>query len=333
MTVRQAIVAGSIGPVYVNETGNRDAISGGGPVYLNETAETVTSWFEPLSDPLRKAAIIALIAPSFFAPVAPPTSAVSIGWFAPFSDPVRIQPDASRQRGRLEVTINIAPLNWFDPLAEPVRLPPNIGVANQQAYFAPVAPVIVTPPTVWLVPLSEPVRVVPNLGAPRQQAFFAPAIQPVPPQFFVPWTDPVRTKQGLLASLQQSLAETLALPNLIVNGIAFYEPWSEPTRLKPRTSDFYAAPIQQPVVVPAWFFEPLGEPTRRKWVPLTDYSIGLVSYPTPNPPVTITLTMSIQEAKDDLAEFGVYLYNAPTTAKVSVVQIQAIAGANVSIEG
>lgn len=52
-------------------------------------------------------------------------------------------------------------------------------------------------------------------------------------------------------------------------------------------------------------------------------------YPTPN----ITLTIGAFETGKDVGEFGVYLYNAIGSARVSIVQTPAIGGGNVSIKG
>jgi hypothetical protein len=45
------------------------------------------------------------------------------------------------------------------------------------------------------------------------------------------------------------------------------------------------------------------------------------------------MTMSAIESGKDIGEFGIYLYNTPTSARLSIVQIPAVAGGNVSIEG
>lgn len=239
-------------------------------------------------------------------------------WSYPWSEPVRFKRDP-------KATIAlIASGNWFvgaEPFGE------NILESE------------------WHYPWSGPVRTRPGLGAHLQP--FASFVNPTPQQdenearWHYPWSEPVRTRPGLSAAEQQFLFYP-SLP--ILRDISWFAPFSDPVRQKIGLAAFLQQfdSLQTPVVPPPstlllgfnWWSEPVREMPGLK----TQLQAFLFAPPRLLPTPDVTATMAATETNEDVALFGVYVYNpaTPSTAgpaiRTSVIEIPQDRGSVASIE-
>jgi len=160
------------------------------------------SWFEALSEPVRKKPRSpASLAPfGFFQPA--PSPFVATGWYANLSTPVRIKP---RLREGLQQFLayvpnqtTVTPFAWYANLSNPVRIKPGLR-ASLQRFFTADTTVIPTGRLLqWYANLSEPVRIKPGLKAALQQFLAAPS-RLIPTATITGILDAIETKDTMLA--------------------------------------------------------------------------------------------------------------------------------------
>jgi hypothetical protein len=133
-------------------------------------AETISAdrWAQPLSEPSRSRKPMHIGAQQFasFVQFAPFSERVSADkWFVPFSEPTRFkQIRISLHTGAQQFAsfVNYAPFDvlWFQSLSEPVRSRKPMHTGSQQfasyVQFAPFAETVTADR--WFVPFSEPIR-------------------------------------------------------------------------------------------------------------------------------------------------------------------------------
>lgn len=100
------------------------------------------SWFEALSEPVRKKprSPAALSPFAFWQPA--PSPFVATGWYANLSTPVRIKPGLKASLQPFFTTdTNVIPVStlmtWFDNLSDPVRIKPGLKASLQDFLAAP----------------------------------------------------------------------------------------------------------------------------------------------------------------------------------------------------
>jgi hypothetical protein len=236
-------------------------------------------------------------------------------WHQPWSEPVRqkILPAlavALIASGLFSpvLTPNIEPGKtyespWHQAWSEPVRVKPRLLEGLQQSYtsgfFAKIEPGS-TNAAPWLYPWSEPVRIKPHFPIGTEPFLAWDARPPIVSFAYYNWlTEPVRQKPGLGAQLQQFISlATPVEPSPKVELEGWYNWFSEPTRS--------LAGLQ------ARYQQALAQPPRL--------------LPTPQ----VTGILNAADSKD-IAEFSVVLYGKPVSARVSIVQIPAIRGGNISL--
>lgn len=246
------------------------------PPRLNP-AKDAPSWFEPLSEPVRRVGIAAALIAPFIA--MPPTPAqiepgqTFYGWKPEWSTPVWPLKGLPAHEQQSLAFVKAAPFpetvtesRWHQPWSEPVRIKPGL-TAALQPYNSPqnIFP-IPTQPTVawgWYFNLSEPVRTKPRLIE-SEQAFFTSITNPlVSFSWYANLTEPIRIKPDIHASRQ--LAFTYDLKPRV--SFSWYENLSEPVRVKPRLLEglqqFITTQPRNPIVSIAWYL-PLSEPVRFK---------------------------------------------------------------------
>jgi hypothetical protein len=121
---------------------------------------------------------------------------------------------------------------WHQPWTDPTRR--KIGASQYQGYFEP--------PEYPNFPVTRVVTTALGSQVSYRVRFFfqslaIPVLPPVPEvvtvdKWFEPWTDPVRTRPGLLAAQQDVSAdgEIIPKPSTLIEGWQY--PWSEPVRLR-----------------------------------------------------------------------------------------------------
>lgn len=227
---------------------------------------------------------------------------------------------------------------WSEPRNnKPVKIAAIALIASGLTYLNPTVGETVSLDK-WYAPLASPVRIKPNIGVPRQQAFFAEpfgetqAEAVLESKFHFPWTEPVRIKPGLKASLQLAFtADTNTFPTNV--GMGWYAPFPMPVRL-PKGLKFYLQryDTQDSVFVFNPFrlipyFMALSEPLRPK-PGLKAYLQQTAAYhprilPNPN----VTLVLAATETNNDVALFGLDVYNSSGTvtsgegARVSIIEV------------
>jgi len=208
---------------------------------------TVDKWFVPLSERLYPRRGLgahlqrADFATPFTQPPVPPTS-----WFSPLSEPVRLKRRAAEFPAffidpfALTRSENITVSSWFIALGEPVRVRPALRAALQM--HGVMDPGTFTPEKVtvdrWLIALSEPVRV--KRRVPDQPANFWHIKEEVVTldKWYVALSEPVRLKVGLGAHLQLAFATdpfSMTLPETVFVS-AWFATWRDPRWSVPQLS-------------------------------------------------------------------------------------------------
>ena len=184
---------------------------GGGPANIANLP--TTSWFSPLSEPVRfkvnKRLAVAINNQTF---TFDPIPLVSFSYFNPLSEPrrfkvglaIRDQPFFSFQ------PTPIIDISWFGVLSEPVRQKRRLREGLQS--FEPnknISPVVSFG---WYSSLSEPRRFKRRLMEGLQQ-FSVAALRPtILLDWFATLSEPVRLKRGLRKELQSILARAEFIP-------------------------------------------------------------------------------------------------------------------------
>jgi len=217
--------------------------------------------FSPWSEPQRpRPALLAAFQQSATlytdaTPIPPPT----LSWLPPPSGPIRIVKAIPTQFAFNQTTS--PPLRLFPPLSEPARPRPALPAALQQSatQYTDVTPVV-SRPLPWLMTTGT---VVTTKAIQAQFAFNAP--QAEQSQQFFPWSEPGRSKLGLPAALQQSVAQYTTTPAAVTSSQQ-YPPWSEPARtrgllaaLRQSVAQYTATPVVVAVSQP---YSPWSEPRR-----------------------------------------------------------------------
>lgn len=229
--------------------------------------------------------------------------------FSPLSEPIRPVFSPAKYKGGTTAAVSLYVLDWFTPFSNP-RQPPRLTpdfYAFSAGSVLPPPPAV--PPQVY-VAFAEPVRIKPGLIAalqPFRTSFGAQRLASPPLSWFAPLTEPVRIRLGLLASEQQFLSYLRFVPSPANFLEGWYNWLSEPVRtlrgLEPRLQQFLTIPNNTPI------------------------------------PPQVSLVLKVTETGIDIAEFGIYVYTPQPTppslqnANVSIVEIPAIKGGNVSIKG
>ena len=320
------------------------------------------AWFAPLSEPVREKIGTKAANQPFLAYVAARTqnypersgeinfaeetqfSKYSYAW----SEPVRVKPGV--QVGNQDALFfeEEPPIEmmaaWYDWLAEPIRLKPGVSASNQDALFFEEEPPIEMM-AAWYDWLSEPVRQKKGLGS-HLHLTWTFDTTPVPTGryygWYAPFSEPVRKKPELLAGLQRAFTQDVD-PVPLQRGMAWYANYSDPVRLpvglKANLQQTYAMDgdmVPLPSKIIAWF-QWFREPVRTL-EGLKVYLQQTVAYHpriVPNPDVTGT--MDAIENHQDVAIFGVNVYNGASSAssgqgaRVSITEVAASGGDPVSI--
>jgi hypothetical protein len=160
------------------------------------------SWFEALSEPVRKKprSPAALSPFGFFQPA--PSPFVATGWYANLSIPVRVRP---RLREGLQQFLayqdnptTVTPFAWYANLSDPVRIKPGLRTSLQQFFTGDTSVIPIERLIAWFDWLSDPVRIKPGLRASLQQFLAAPPrVLPTPTSFGI--LDALETKDTFLA--------------------------------------------------------------------------------------------------------------------------------------
>jgi len=209
---------------------------------------------------------------------------------------------------------NAAP--WLYAWSEPVRQKINGQLAVAliaSGLFAPVFVQTIEPgasnAAPWIYPWSTPVRFKTSVLAGDQPFFSYGDQKPVVSFSYYNWlSEPVRQKPGLGAWLQDY--DSLKTP-IIPSGANQIEGWYI----------WLTEPVRQPVGLRAWLQQ------------------FLAYHPRILPPSNVTAVMSAKETNNDVALFGINVYSSITPtinavlANVSIVEIPAVQGGNLSIEG
>lgn len=267
--------------------------------------EQFTSWFMPLSEPVRQNRISAASqAPSLFLTEAIFTETVTLDkYYQWWSEPVRQRPGL---RAQLDPFYFAEPFSqtqpervdeskWHYPWSEPVRLKPGLRVYLQQFYTADTSTIPLTKLEPWFNWWSEPVRQKPRLIAGANPDWFYGNQRPLVSFSWFNWlAEPKRFKPGLGAHLQQSTT---------------YD-----TKFVPSPGSF----------IQGWFTW-LSEPVREKLGLKSHLQQFLATPPRllPTPTTTATVTLNATETNLDVASFAVRVPNTspPVQAVVSIKEI------------
>jgi len=197
----------------------------------------------------------------------------------------------------------------------------------------------------WHQPWSEPVRTR-IIAVALIAASGAVVPPPVPPglygiSWYAPLNEPVREKIGLKAYLQKTNALEVPVQPLSSNLIQWFAPLSEPVRLKiglkVQDQPFFQFEPEPPEAMEIPWYGWLSEPVREKiglraWLQQTTaYPPRLL--PTPN----VTVTMAATETNNDVALFGINVYDSitpsgtGTSANVSIAEVPTENNAAASI--
>jgi hypothetical protein len=279
-------------------TGEQQAFSWG---YTTPAAEIITydKWGFPWSEPVRQKLGLRAYLQKFAADFPQTTGEVVTvdKWFQWLSQ--RPAPKWNVSESSFDFVVPDQSLGanfWYAPwpdFAGKKTFPTRLQQAFAWGGFFPPA---FDPKNLQYPPWSEPVRTKQGLLA-RLQTFFGYDPFPFTPvtQWLFPWTEPVRQKPGLKNYLQQT---TAFAPLPVFNPVGFtswYSPWRDPVRIRPGL----LARLQR------WLFEPDEKP----------------------PAVTITVTLNATEINTDEALFGINVYGAspaiPSQAgvKVSIMEV------------
>lgn len=226
-------------PVFVNETGQRNAIGPG--VFVNETVPAL-GWFTEMARPALRAASLAAVMASGC--VLPPV----------------------QTSGPEVVTVD----KWFQPLQVPVRARPPL--VNTQFAFVALQPAAPAAPSFdWYQALREPVRPVPGLS--RAAVGTGEAFVALPAVPSIGWLNPLSEpphRPSLITALQLGSARDLLFPSQeVITLDKWFQGLAEPRRAGPALS---RAHVQAGVIEPTLpfdirgWFQPLAEPTRRPWL-------------------------------------------------------------------
>lgn len=222
-------------------------------------------------------------------------------------------------------------------LATPVRIKPAVLVGDQPFLFTePEPPEFMEIP--WFGWLSEPIRIKPRA------AWFQPFATDTTPfptgrnlSWFVGLEAPVRNKSGIATPEQAFVFSEIEPPTEMT--VDWYAPWRDPVRFASFWAALQELPADDPIFIPlpasliegwyTWMSEPVRLPRGVKaWL-----QQSLAYHPRILPTPAITVTMATTEINSDVAEISISVYNVPTNAKVSIVEILAIRGGAGSIQG
>jgi hypothetical protein len=210
----------------------------------------------------------------------PPETVTVDKWFAAWRDPVRVSRDPRSARA-LETSDGLisAPFippaaidvdSWYRPLEQPVRVKID---PRRFITLALDATIDFSPPQVIAVPHGTSAVIF-------QQAFQYPSLAYTPfvttaetvtvDKWVYPWTEPVRQKPGLRASLQQAaIGPVLDDETQIIDQFEsrWHFPWSEPVRTKRQLptgeQPFLAYTPQPDVDIDSWY-KAFVDPVRLK---------------------------------------------------------------------
>lgn len=239
-----------------------------GPIRFAVETITEDKWHQAWSTPVRiRPRLTTGAQQAFFAPVRP---TVSFGWneHSSWSDPVRTKPrlTTGAQQAFTAPSRIITPFGWNEPLSWSDPPKPKIDPRHAIALIAsgpvlypfPFPPVAFTEAS-WHEPWSDPVRIKRGLSASLQQAFTTspyPVEQIFEDKWHRPLSEPVRTRPRLITGAQQFLAFN---PRPIVSfGWNEHSSWAEPVR----TRAALRSDLQQAVAFP---LRTLEEITEDKW--------------------------------------------------------------------
>lgn len=123
---------------------------------------------------------------------------------------------------------------WHQPWSTPVKLK-NFLTAAAVATSTYTGPIFPIPPQPNVVDVTNATEQVVRQSFQYQAKAESLVVQEniTVDKWFEPWTDPVRIKVGLRASLQDIEADAVLDPRTQIQYIAWYEPLNEPVRLKP----------------------------------------------------------------------------------------------------
>ena len=192
------------------------------PWSLFATAEVITTnWFGNLSDPTRPR-----LDPAPYQDYAGWVAAYDeVSWFSSLSEPVRRRVVTRSEQQSVD-TDPVVSFGWVNGLSDPTRRPLVATRYEQQSWAQADTPIVVT--TGWYNNLSEPVWPKKNLGAPYRLRYQSPVV----------------TKR-----------------------ISWFEALSEPQRRKPTATRYEQPPwfiFTTPEVITTNWFSSLSTPTRRK---------------------------------------------------------------------
>jgi hypothetical protein len=251
---------------------------------------TVDKWVYPWSDPVRSkpglaASLQQFLAAPPFEDTQEPGATNESPWHYPWSEPVRQRAGLPAQLQQFiagpsfENTLEPGATYespWHQPWSEPVRTR-QLAVAQQQSLAFQLEPntqIIQGFESRWHYAWSEPVRVRQLPTAEQSTTVLGvPSFEVVTvDKWIYPWIDPVRSKSGLGAALQQFIAQTVLEPNTqIIQGFEsrWHYAWSEPVRVKPQVpaaqQQAYAAPVSvtETITVDKWVY-PWRDPVKVK---------------------------------------------------------------------
>lgn len=195
------------------------------------------SWFNPLSEPSRRATNAALQSTTAFTPFIASTASVD-GWGTALSEiPPKPKPGLLPAQQQFLALAEAAPFpetvsedRFHQAWAEPVRTKPGLLVGQQQALA--FVTVVTTTPSVdgWATAFADVPK--PKLGLPagEQQTIAYTEAAPFPEsisedRFHQPWSEPVRVKPALPGGEQQAAAfvSVVTTPSVDGWGSAFAE--------------------------------------------------------------------------------------------------------------
>ena len=189
----------------------------------------------------------------------------------------------------------------------------------------------------WAEPVRQKITPALAIALAASGLFFTPA----PPfdenifadKWIYPWSEPVWPKRGLQASLQRDFTvDTNTFPAGV--GMGWYAPLGEPKRLKlgleaglQRFTSLDFTVVPPPALSLQGWYNWFGEPV---WPQkgLKSYLQQTIAYHPrllPNPDVT--MVMAATETNNDVALFGINVYNASGTvtsgegARVSIIEV------------
>ncbi len=245
-------------------------------------------WFNPLSEPVprAKSGLNSANQQAFaFNPFPIVPIPINIGWFNNLSDPVR----------RIRTTLTPAPIvptvlgeiittdKWFASFAEPIRAKSGLRVAYQRDYFA--EPFSLTQKESvsedrWHQPWSEPARKKEDkVGLRVRYPFIYGSVYM---SWFGSLSEPVRVKQGLSVTKQQTLAfyPFPLPPPVTIDNISWFNNLSDPTRrIRSTPTDQEFLPLFPPTPSFGWF-DGLTDPTRKVRVTASFDSQAPIPLPT-----------------------------------------------------